>query len=160
MLHPHTKKSANQIQNEASILVIEDNPDQWQLIRQAIKTTFTNAKPVWATNQQQALAYLDDCITIGLKKPLLVLLDLYLPEREMGWNLLQQIRTMPPPISLLPIVLLSSSSHGEDITESYERGITSYVVKPTEFESWIETFQTLKEYWIDTAALPDRRTPY
>ncbi|GAB3935684.1 response regulator [Larkinella terrae] len=138
----------------ATILVIEDNKDQWAFIQRALEATFADFKPIWVPNVQQAIEYLTDCQKIGLRLPYLILLDLYLPEREVGWQLLEQIRSLDDPIGQLPIILLSSSDDKDDITHSYERGITSYIIKPTNYPAWVESFQTLKEYWLDTVSLP------
>ncbi|RRB18155.1 response regulator [Larkinella knui] len=154
------KRGLSKRPKQAKILVIEDNRDHWNLIEKAMKECFVEVEPVWAENSQQALAYLEDCLLVGQGLPLFILLDLYLPEREDGWKLLEQIRSKKTPIDLLPIVVLSSSVYDEDITESYDRGITSYLVKPSDFKDWISSFQALKEYWVDTVALPDLNYRY
>jgi CheY-like chemotaxis protein len=145
---------------KARILVVEDNPDQWQLIEKALTICFSEVEPIWIPRPEKVLDFLEDCLLVGGRLPVFILLDLYLPKREDGWTLLEQLRRSPAPIGYLPIVVLSSSNLAEDIAESYDRGITSYVVKPTDFNQWIECFQSLKEYWWDTVALPDYRSLY
>ena len=153
-------KNPRAARKKARILVVEDNPDQWQLIERALTLCLSEVEPVWVANPEKALDFLEDCVVVGGRLPVFILLDLYLPKREDGWNLLELLRARPAPIGYLPIVVLSSSNLAEDITESYDRGITSYVVKPTNFDQWIEYFQALKEYWLDTVALPDLRSLY
>jgi DNA-binding response OmpR family regulator len=155
------KKTGNNPRlKNARLLVIEDTEDQWHLIEKAIKECYMEVEPVWMKNGELALAYLEDCLLIGSGLPLFILLDLYLPERADGWAVLEKIRSQKSPIDCLPIVVLSSSSYEEDIAKSYDRGITSYVVKPTAFNDWITTFQAMKEYWLETVALPDLRYRY
>ncbi|GAB3935222.1 response regulator [Larkinella terrae] len=137
------------------LLVIEDGQDQWILMKLAIKSAIMGVKPIRVTNPKEALAYLNDCLTVGVEFPSMILLDLYLPEREMGWHLLHEIRSLPAPVNLIPIVMLSSSNDQGDISNSYNRGITAYMVKPTDTTSWVETFQMLGEYWLKTVSLPN-----
>lgn len=141
----------------ACLLIVEDNPDHWIIIQQVIQITFPNVQVSWVSNLQEALVFLKECLNGDSKPPFMVLLDLYLPERETGWELLRQIRSLPTPIGKLPIIALSSSRDAADINESYDRGVTTYLIKPTDFDSWTQTFQVLKKYWLDTVLLPPTR---
>ncbi|MGA0560711.1 response regulator [Larkinella sp. VNQ87] len=151
---PRTKKSPGRAKN-ASILVIEDNPDHQILIKNAIQQSFSGVEALVFSNEQEAVEHLRECALTGLRLPKLILLDLYLPEREDGWNTVEQIKEIGSDIAQIPIVVFSSSAHHEDITESYERGVTSYVVKPTDFSEWLTYFETLKDYWWETVILPN-----
>ncbi|GAB3903115.1 response regulator [Larkinella knui] len=155
-IHTQKRNPAQPLKNDR-VLVIEDNPDHWVFIQKAMQSSFMEATPVWASTSAEALEYLNDCLTIGIRTPLLIFLDLYLPDKETGWQLLQQIRSLPAPIGYLPIVLLSASNQVEDITRSYDSGVTSYVVKPIDFKDWLESFRAFKEYWWEVAALPNFR---
>ena len=154
MQQPISALPISQRRKKASLLIIEDNPDQWIIIQQVIQNTFPNVQASWVPNPQEALIYLKECLDGDSKLPFMVLLDLYLPERETGWELLQQIRALPPPIGKLPIIALSSSQDTADITESYDLGITAYLIKPTDLDSWTQSFQILKKYRMDTVLLP------
>ncbi|GAB3928457.1 response regulator [Larkinella terrae] len=154
-----TTSNKSRLKN-AKLLVIEDNEDQWRLIEKALRECHIQLETIWVPTGQQALAYLEDCLLVGLGLPLLILLDLYLPERADGWAVLEKIRSQKTPIDCLPVVVLSASGHPEDVASSYDRGITSYVVKPTDFRDWITTFQAMKEYWLETVALPDLHYRY
>lgn len=154
MSQPISALPISQRRKRASLLIIEDNPDQWIIIQQVIQNTFPNVQASWVPNPQEALAYLKECMNGILTPPFMVLLDLYLPQRETGWELLQQIRALPPPIGKLPIIALSSSRDTADITGSYDLGITAYLVKPTDLDFWTQSFHILKKYWMDTVLLP------
>ena len=86
--------------------------------------------------------------------PKLIILDLYLPKRADGLELLRQIKALPSPCNQLPVVMLSSSSDRTDISQSYQYGGSSYLVKPTDFEAWLTYFQELRTYWWETVTLP------
>ena len=61
---------------------------------------------------------------------------------------------MPSVLSKIPVVLLSHSNARSDIAEAYQRGCSSYLVKPSQFSDWLSYFQTLRSYWWETATLP------
>ncbi|GAB3935234.1 response regulator [Larkinella terrae] len=140
-----------------SILVIEDDADEQIIIRRAIGEAFQQVDVMLADGPVKALDYLNHCITTSLRVPHLILLDLYLPDREDGWRLLAEIRALAPRLRRLPIVVLSRSDSPEDIRTSYDRGVNAYMVKPESFERWVQYLQTLKDYWLNTATLPDQR---
>jgi CheY-like chemotaxis protein len=139
----------------ARILVVEGNSDHCQFIKTAFQQTFTDAEAILTANEHEAIDYLKDCSQTGARLPQLILMDLYVPERENGWHLLKLIKKADPEIVQIPVVVFCNSSNPEDITESYERGVTSYVVKPKDFNDWLGYFQILKGYWWETVTLPD-----
>ncbi|MCK8493008.1 MULTISPECIES: response regulator [Spirosoma] len=141
----------------ASLLVIEDNDDHWHLIQLAIRRSLPEVKEVRVTNSEEAIAYLDSCFLTGEDLPKLILLDLYLPGREQGWNLLKQLKHDSSSYKQVPVVILSYSNNREDITESYFYGSTSYITKPTDVKQWEKYIQTLRVYWWETVTLPNDR---
>lgn len=140
--------------NHASMLVVEDNPDHWFLIKMALSQALPEVEPVWMTTGDQVVTYLNDCLPMGRELPKLVLLDLYLPKREDGWQVLQYLKDPSSPYKQVPVVVLSYSDDREDITDSYLHGSTSYVTKPLDAEAWLNYIQTLRTYWWETVTLP------
>lgn len=138
----------------AKLLIIEDNPDQRMLIESAIRRSLPEVNYVLTTTEDEAVMYLNQCSQAEWEMPKLILLDLYLPTREIGWRLLDYIKSMSSALSKIPVVLLSASSARADITEAYQRGCSSYLVKPSQFADWLNYFQTLRTYWWETATLP------
>ena len=141
----------------ARILVIEDNEDHWILIKNAIQHCLPEVTPTWAQTSDQAMDLLNDWSIQEWELPKLILQDLYMPSREDGWHLLKQIRGLPAPGSQIPIIMLSASDHPADITDAYQRGSSSYMVKPTDFTGWLTYFQELRNYWWETVTLPPMR---
>ncbi|RRB00822.1 response regulator [Larkinella rosea] len=144
----------------ARILVIEDNPDHQVVIKNAIHQSFTDVDLVLVTTESEAIEYLGNSVLTGLLLPQLILLELYLPKRENGWNCLNTIKNHYPETGQIPVIMFSNSTLSEDITKSYDLGAASYVVKPTDFTEWGAYFQTLKDYWWETVSLPSRPIMY
>ncbi|SFC87527.1 response regulator [Spirosoma endophyticum] len=139
---------------QAKILVIDDNNDQWLLIQKAMQEVLPEVTVVWVSETTQALLLLEEWQTQEWEIPKMILLDLYMPENSDGWNLLQQIKRMPSPCDRIPIVMLSASINKTDIRTAYELGVSSYLIKPIDFQDWIAYFQELRTYWWETVTLP------
>ena len=131
------------------ILLVEDSPDDQELISRALKRAHVSNPVVIANDGQEALYLLH-----GTAKPLpaLVLLDLKLP-RINGFEVLAKLRA-DPRTKNLPVVVLSSSSEMEDINESYDIGANSYIRKPVSITQFNEAIAQVVTYWLslNTAA--------
>ena len=138
----------------AKVLIVEDNDDQWLLIQKAMKEVLPEVATVRVSVPVQALVLLEEWETQEWEIPKMILLDLYLPENKDGWDLLQQIKSLPSPFNRIPIVMLSASVSQTDIKTAYEFGVSSYLVKPVDFQDWLTYFQELRTYWWETVTLP------
>ena len=139
------------------ILVVDDQDDQWTLIRAAIASSMPDTQAVWVNNSDQAVAYLQ--AQPELQLPNLILLDLYLPGRADGWRCLEAIKQSKL-ARLLPIVIFSQSDSKEDIKRSYDLGCSSYVVKSANPQQWSDYFTVLHNFWWQTATLPLNPSSY
>ncbi len=139
---------------DAKLLLIEDNPDQALIMKDSIARCLPEVKTILVTTEDEALAYLDRCSIEEWELPKLILLDLYLPDRQNGWRLLERIKALPAAMGKMPVVLLSQSDDKGDISESYRRGCSSYIVKPILSTDWLQQFQSLRTYWWETVTLP------
>jgi two-component system response regulator len=129
------------------ILLVEDNPNDLELALHAFqKHNFINNIEV-ARDGQEALDYLfgGPGRSPGAR-PRVVLLDLKLPKVD-GLEVLRQIRAHPT-LRHLPVVILTSSREECDVVESYDIGVNSYIVKPVDFNQFVQTVQTLGLYWL------------
>ena len=133
--------------NTVEILIVEDNPNDLELAMHAFaRHNFSNNIEV-ARDGQEALDYLQgtDGKPAGAL-PKVILLDLKLPKVD-GLEVLREIRAHPS-LRHLPVVILTSSREERDIVESYDLGVNSYIVKPVDFDKFVETVRTLGLYWL------------
>lgn len=133
--------------NEAAlrpILLVEDNPMDLDLTRRAFaRRRLANPIEV-ARDGQEALDWIPRW-EAGEPLPLVVLLDLKLP-RVSGLEVLRQLREHP--ISRdLPVVVLTSSSEDQDIETAYRLHANSYIVKPVNFDTFMEVAAQIELYW-------------
>lgn len=136
--------------NEVEILLVEDNPTDAELTMRALKKNNLTNKLVWVKDGAEALDFLFANGTYADRSqadlPKLVLLDLRMPKVD-GLEVLQKIKA-DEKTKKIPVVVLTSSKEDEDIVESYELGVNSYVSKPVEFDEFTEAVSTLGLYWI------------
>jgi CheY-like chemotaxis protein len=78
--------------------------------------------------------------------PKIVLLDLKLPKVD-GLEVLRQIKA-DPRTRKIPVVVLTTSQEQRDIIESYDLGVNSYIVKPVNFDQFVEATRILGLYWL------------
>jgi two-component system, response regulator len=130
------------------ILYAEDNPADAELTLRAFKKQRLANNVVWVQDGEEALNYLFlEGPHAGRSNghPQLVLLDLKMPKVD-GLEVLRRVKSSPK-LKLIPVVMLTSSAEESDIVRSYELGVNSYIVKPVEFEKFLETVIGLGMYW-------------
>jgi two-component system response regulator len=136
--------------NEIEILLVEDNPNDVELTLRAFgKANLTNRIHV-ARDGAEALEFLFcQGPHVGRKiedGPKVVLLDLKLPKVD-GLEVLQRIKGDSRTRSI-PVVVLTSSREQRDVVESYNLGVNSYIVKPVNFERFLDAVEQLGLYWL------------
>lgn len=87
--------------------------------------------------------------------PMAVLLDLKMPKVD-GLEVLRQIKN-DPELRTIPVVVLTSSREEQDLVESYELGVNAYVVKPVDFDKFVDTVKQLSWFWVLLNERPPRR---
>jgi two-component system response regulator len=132
------------------ILLVEDNPNDVELTLHAFERhKLANVIHV-ARDGEEALEYLtgigNGLNGSGNQRPKVVLLDLKLPKVD-GIEVLRAIRSNEE-LRTLPVVVLTSSREERDLVETYDLGVNSYLVKPIDFDKFVDTVQTLGLYWV------------
>ncbi|MDA0989660.1 MAG: response regulator [Verrucomicrobia bacterium] len=136
-----------------SILLVEDNPGDVQLTREALKENdFQNTLNV-VQDGEDALRFLrGEEPYIGVALPDLILLDLNLPRKD-GREVLADIKT-DQKLRRIPVVVLTTSTDEKDISQTYDLHVNCYVTKPINFDRFIEVVRTIENYWLSVVELP------
>jgi two-component system response regulator len=138
------------IETPIEILLVEDNPNDIELTLHAfIRNHLANHIQV-ARDGAEALDFLFAKGEFSGRKventPRVILLDLKLPKVD-GLEVLRQVKE-DPRTKMIPVVMLTSSKEERDIVESYRLGVNSYIVKPVNFDNFVDSVRTLGMYWL------------
>jgi CheY-like chemotaxis protein len=88
--------------------------------------------------------------------PCVVMLDLKMPRVD-GLEVLRQIKS-DPALRHIPVVMLTSSREEKDLVQSYDLGVNAFVVKPVDFEQFLQAIRALGMFWaIVNEAPPPRK---
>jgi CheY-like chemotaxis protein len=148
----------NQVDINRTILMVDDDPDDFFLAREAFKD---NGLPIdfqLLSDGEELMDYLyrrGKFADLAERPfPCLILLDLNMPKKD-GREALSEIRNEPD-FRRIPIVIFTTSMEESDISRSYELGANSYITKPATFEDLSKVMKKLGEYWLDVVKLPDQ----
>jgi len=131
------------------ILLVEDNPDDIDITKRALKEAKVINRLWIVRDGQEALdflrhqgAYQDSA---NSPKPGLILLDINLPKIN-GMDVLRTVKE-DPDLRRIPIVMLTVSKRDEDIIKSYDQGCNSFIQKPVNFENFVQVVKQISLYW-------------
>ena len=146
------------LRKKIDILLVEDNPGDIRLLREALDECRVNHRLEVATDGVKALECLRREKSIPFRPlPDLILLDLNLPVKD-GREVLMEIKT-DETLRRIPVVVLSSSTAEEDIRRSYDHHANCYICKPLDFDAFIEVVDSLGQFWLQTVKLPEKARP-
>ena len=135
------------------VLLVEDDPGDELMTREAFEANRIGNRLHVARDGEEALDFLfrrgahADAPAVDL-----VLLDLNLPKYD-GREVLQRIRS-DPGLTHLPVVILTTSSAGEDVLSSYKLHANAYVTKPVDVNEFIAAVRQIDGFWLSVARLP------
>jgi CheY-like chemotaxis protein len=134
----------------ASLLLVEDNPMDVELIVDAFKEARLGNKIHIARNGKEALEFLfgEGIYADRNQYPLpdIILLDLKMPGID-GHEVLRRIKETPL-LKRLPVIILTSSRDEGDRAMSYDNGANSYLVKPVSFDEFLKVVKQVSDYWL------------
>lgn len=136
------------------VLLVEDNPVDLDLTLRAFSRRKLLNPVLVARDGEEALAWLPKWES-GDILPLVILLDLKLP-RVHGLEVLSRFKANPISQSI-PVVVLTSSGEDKDIEAAYKLGANSYIVKPVDFEKFLQVTAQIEIYWCATNNPPALR---
>ncbi len=135
------------------ILLVEDDPDDQYLIRQAIRDSGSSIRLDCLADGLYLEQYLLQCqLGVSAELPRMILLDLNMPALD-GKKVLQWLKGSREFCSI-PVVVFTTSNSEADIEACYRLGANSYVIKPLGYQELSETVAVMCEHWLKVAALP------
>lgn len=136
--------------DKSVILLVEDNPDDVQLIIRSLKRSKISNEIIVVSDGEEALEWLfcegryaDRDTDV---EPAVILLDIRMPKVD-GLEVLERLRA-DARTQYYPVVILTSSREEEDLLRSYELGANSYVRKPVDFSEFSKAVQQLSLFWL------------
>ncbi|WP_405189065.1 response regulator [Streptomyces anulatus] len=137
------------------VLLVEDDPGDELMTREAFEDNKIRNTLHVVRDGQEALDFLyRRGEYTEAPRPDLVLLDLNLPKYD-GRQVLEQIKG-DSELSLIPVVVLTTSSAEEDILRSYKLHANAYVTKPVDLDQFIAAVRQIDEFFVTVVRLPGR----
>jgi CheY-like chemotaxis protein len=136
-----------------SILLVEDNPADIRLTREALREGKVANELQVARDGVEAMDLLarrgkfSDAV-----RPDLILLDLNLPRKD-GREVLAELKA-DETLRRIPVVVLTTSQAEADIVESYDLHANCYISKPGDLDRFIEVVRYVDQFWLGVVALP------
>ena len=141
------------LQRPIEILLVEDNPGDVWLTRQALVQGTVPKNISVVNNGEQALDYLRRRGRFANAiRPDLILLDLNLPRRD-GLEVLREVKS-DPELRSITVVILTTSDAPVDVNAAYDLNANCYVVKPVDLEEFTIAIRGIEKFWMATATLP------
>ena len=142
-----------QITRPIDILLVEDNPADARLTREAFKEGKVQNQLHVVPDGVEALAYLRRQGEYReARRPDLILLDLNLPRMD-GREVLREVKG-DEHLKTIPIVVLTTSAADQDVARSYGLHANSYVTKPVDLDKFIEVVRSIEDFWLTIVTLP------
>ena len=140
---------------QMEILLVEDNAEDAEMTMRALRKRNLANQLHWVKDGEEALEYLFCTGRYAGRDsghpPKLVLLDIKMPKVD-GIEVLRRIKGSD--LRTVPVVVMTSSNEERDVLESYRLGVNSYIVKPVQFEAFLDTVAKIGLYWVLTNRVP------
>jgi two-component system, chemotaxis family, response regulator Rcp1 len=135
------------------ILLVEDNPGDERLTREALKEGKVYSNLHWVKDGVEAMEFLRrQGKYSSVPRPDIILLDLNLPKKD-GREVLQDIKN-DPELKRIPVVVLTTSKAEEDVLRTYNLHANCYVTKPVDLEKFIVVVKSIDVFWLTVVTLP------
>jgi two-component system response regulator len=141
--------------HQVEILLVEDNPEDAEMTMRALRKRNLANHLHWVKDGEEALEYLFCTGRYAGRDPRhpprLVLLDIKMPKVD-GIEVLRRVKSSE--LKQVPVVVMTSSNEERDVLESYRLGVNSYIVKPVQFEDFMDTVAKIGLYWVLSNRVP------
>jgi len=135
------------------ILLVEDNPGDVRLTREALREGKVYSNLHWAKDGVEALEFLrrEGCHAAA-PRPDIILLDLNLPKKD-GREVLAVVKG-DDQLKQIPVVVLTTSKAEEDVLRSYALHANCYITKPVDLDKFIFVVKSIDRFWLSVVTLP------
>jgi CheY-like chemotaxis protein len=135
------------------VLLVEDNPGDVRLTKEAMRESKVLVNLSVATDGEEALAFLrKQGVHQGAPRPDLILMDLNLPKKD-GREVLAEIK-FDPDLRRIPVVVLTTSRAEEDILRTYDLHANCFITKPVDLDQFITVVEAISDFWFSVVRLP------
>ncbi len=135
------------------ILLVEDNPGDVRLTREAFKEGKVRNLLIVASDGIEAMSMLRrQGAHSDAPRPDLILLDLNVPRMD-GRQVLAEIKG-DPDLRRIPVVVLTTSKAEEDILRTYDLNANCYITKPVDFDKFLTVVKSIDQFWLTIVNLP------
>ncbi len=146
--------TSNQTQ-PIDILLVEDNPGDIRLTKEAFKDGRIKNELNVVMDGEEAILYLKKKDKYAnASTPDIILLDLNLPKKD-GREVLAEIKS-DPELKCIPVIILTTSSAQSDIVNTYSHHANCYIMKPVDFNQFINVIRTIENFWLTIVKLPNK----
>jgi two-component system, response regulator len=146
---------AQQRQDAADILLVDDNPMDSELLHRALQKSMPNAQLLTLSDSDAVIEYMFSTGRYAgrtTRQPKLILVDLNLPPGG-GIEVVQNLKG-DPRTKRIPVVILSASQDEVSVQRCYQAGANSYLEKPINYDRFEELSRTVAPYWLKLNQLP------
>lgn len=139
--------------NPFHILLVDDNPTDLMIMREAFKDIRVEVVLHSSTNGEEAMKFLRRVGEFAkAPRPDLIILDLNMP-RKNGHEVLSEIKH-DPLLLRIPVIILTTSQAEDDVSRAYAAHANCYVRKPVDFVEFERVMAVVESFWFDTVILP------
>ncbi|WP_124978923.1 response regulator [Nonlabens xiamenensis] len=129
-----------------TLIHIEDRMEDIQLVKRVLEKQFDDVAVVSLNDSEKVMEEISNGSFLK-RRPFLIVMDIKMPKIT-GLELLRELRSRDE-YKRIPCVILSSSTHPNDLQEAYDHHVNSYVEKPKNFANLRATLVTLVNYWLN-----------
>jgi CheY-like chemotaxis protein len=142
----------------AEILLAEDNDNDVELTRQGFKKCKLLLNLHHVKDGVECMAFLRKQGKYSTAPtPDLLLLDMNMPRMD-GREVMAEM-VADETLNAIPVVVLTTSAHDEEILKMYKLRCSSYIIKPIDFDQFLYVVRSIAEYWFTVVVLPVATSP-
>jgi len=144
---------SNRMGKPVEILLVEDNPGDVRLTREALQEGKVANNLQVAADGEEALDLLRRRGKFaGAARPDIILLDLNLPKKD-GREVLAEIKN-DENLKVIPVVVLTMSKAEEDVLNTYKYHANCYITKPIDMDQFLAVMRKTEDFWLTIVKLP------